>query len=309
METTKKGAHQPGTFNRMLLSCVQRSPLLDPHTLCCVWVVFTNSQKVNWAPLTDHRTCMWQIICTCDNTFCSNVLTSVYIMCDAESSWIKILGTQVKCTIFGRNYSLQAATNSISSLPLGVAMGSTSLRRTPLPLSRQIVWPVSITSVSRQPGIHFGLCNCQAASRKAWSLPEKENRCQSNSTTCADIKHYCILTFHMNCNSAFLKMSERSLKGSLSLCCLRTNLTLSYYIFPFCCTRYMGRDIWYPQKKFEGKKQNFPFAPPIYCRAHTDGSFFSFKKMIWFVKASNFTVQCCMLAEFKLQKNCCKTTW
>ena len=50
------------------------------------------------------------------------------------------------------------------------------------------------------------------------TLPERQNRCQSNSTTCADIKHYCILTFHMNCNSAFSqKPAKWGLRKALCL--------------------------------------------------------------------------------------------
>lgn len=63
---------------------------------------------------------------------------------------------------------------------------------------------------SSQSGISFGLVPLPG-----WSLPEKPNRCQSNSATCADIKHYCILTFRMDCNSAF---SWGNLKKALCLC-------------------------------------------------------------------------------------------
>ena len=54
--------------------------------------------------------------------------------------------------------------------------------------------------------------------RKEHWLPERQNRCQSNSTTCADIKHYCILTFHMNRNSAFSqKPAKWGLRKALCL--------------------------------------------------------------------------------------------
>lgn len=74
----------------------------------------------------------------------------------------------------------------------------------------------------------------QDEEERTLTLPKRQDRCQSNSTTCADIKHYCILTFHMYCNSAFLWMpTKKPEKGSLSLCCLRINLLFSYFIFPF----------------------------------------------------------------------------
>lgn len=45
--------------------------------------------------------------------------------------------------------------------------------------------------------------------------PKSRHKCQSNSTTCADIKHYCILTFHMCCNSAFSANTRKGAGESL----------------------------------------------------------------------------------------------
>lgn len=70
------------------------------------------------------------------------------------------------------------------------------------------VWFVAITSTWH--AVLFGLNLLPGSLEK--SPHEKSARCQSNSTTCADIKHYCKLTFHMDCNSAFLKIATKSLK-------------------------------------------------------------------------------------------------
>lgn len=47
--------------------------------------------------------------------------------------------------------------------------------------------------------------------------PKRQDRCQSNSATCADIKHYCILTFHMSCNSAVLWIPTKTPRKALCL--------------------------------------------------------------------------------------------
>lgn len=77
--------------------------------------------------------------------------------------------------------------------------------------SGEKVCPASVTS--SQSGISFGLVPLPGR-----SLPEKPNRCQSNFATCADIKHYCILTFRMDCNSAFWWAAAGNLKKALCLC-------------------------------------------------------------------------------------------
>lgn len=124
--------------------------------------------------------------------------------------------------------------------------------------SLESVWSVAITST--QPAVLFGLHHCQAARKRSRSLHEMLARCQSNSATCADIKHYCKLTFHMDCNSAFLRIATESLKKTLCLCSLGTNLAFSSYIFPFCVRRYIGEDIWFLHwKVFKGKNKKFPF--------------------------------------------------
>lgn len=77
--------------------------------------------------------------------------------------------------------------------------------------SGEKVCPASVTS--SQSGISFRLVPLPGR-----SLPEKPNRCQSNFATCADIKHYCILTFRMDCNSAFWWAAAGNLKKALCLC-------------------------------------------------------------------------------------------
>lgn len=77
--------------------------------------------------------------------------------------------------------------------------------------SGEKVCPASVTC--SQSGISFGLVLLPGR-----SLPEKPNRCQSNFATCADIKHYCILTFRMDCNSAFWWAAAGNLKKALCLC-------------------------------------------------------------------------------------------
>lgn len=74
-----------------------------------------------------------------------------------------------------------------------------------------------VRNLSLQPASSPGLSRCQEERPRTPTLPKRQDRRQSNSTTCADIKHYCILTFHMYCNSAFLqKPAKKPEKGSLS---------------------------------------------------------------------------------------------
>lgn len=71
--------------------------------------------------------------------------------------------------------------------------------------------------------------------KEQWLSPKSQDGCQSNSATCADIKHHCILTFHMSCNSAFFCdcPQRKPKKGSLSWCCLRIRFLLSYFIWRY----------------------------------------------------------------------------
>lgn len=107
--------------------------------------------------------------------------------------------------------------------------------------SPERVGPMSITS--SQSGILSGLHGCQAARKRGRSLPERPNRSQSNSAACADIKHYCILTFHMDCNSAFSTTAAGSLK---SLFVLRNNLVLSCYVFSILLQRKKWMNYMFP---------------------------------------------------------------
>lgn len=118
----------------------------------------------------------------------------------------------------------------------------------------------------------------QEEEERTATFPKRQNRCQSNSATCADIKHYCILTFHLYCSSAFFVFflrvcvfffSQRPAKkpenGSLSRCCPRINWLVSNFIFPFRLRRYVRVDdlllsLWPGsfQRRSGGGNQKFP---------------------------------------------------
>lgn len=104
----------------------------------------------------------------------------------------------------------------------------------------------SISNLSLQPAHYAGLCYCQRRDQEEEerkpTFPKRQENCQSNSTTCADIKHYCILTFHFALQlSAFCEVPQRSPEnGSLSLCCQRINWLFSNFIFPFHMQRFVG---------------------------------------------------------------------
>ena len=94
---SNKEAHQPGTFNRTLLSCVQRAPLLDPHTLCCTGVVFTNSQKANHCRTITFTTCDKRFAHVVTPLIYSNVLPSFEtIRKKTQCSWTEIPDTFIK---------------------------------------------------------------------------------------------------------------------------------------------------------------------------------------------------------------------
>lgn len=66
-------------------------------------------------------------------------------------------------------------------------------------------------------------------------LPKRQDRCQSNSTTCADIKHYSELSICIATQRFVQKVpAKKPQKGSFfSLCCLGIILLFSRFIFPF----------------------------------------------------------------------------
>lgn len=105
----------------------------------------------------------------------------------------------------------------------------------------------SLSHLSLHPASYPGLGVCQRRDRgkeeRTPTFPERRDECQSNSATCADIKHYCILTFHLCSAQHFCKVPQRSLRMALCLCAVRGLIDYSHIsLFPFCLRRYVRAD-------------------------------------------------------------------